>query len=281
MSNFSKMLLITILTAAASLPVFAQCHSSGENQTVAASPSQPTITDSPDTIAPGVGEAEYGWQRAWFGDGTRASSSGVLYKFGVFCNFEFRTYFTPWETASGPGQSAASGIGDTWMTGQYRFHPQTRNLPALSIQYTLKQPTANSQDGLGSGLRDQIIAISAGKDYKQTSFNFETKYMLFGQSDNQPISRYQEYSLNATHALIRHFSLTGEVYADTHSSTNNPGLVSTLWSIGYSPNARMVFDAGIDVGLTHGAPDKRVFAGVSYAIGDFYKALRHPHTTSD
>jgi hypothetical protein len=281
MPRFITLLLIVLLASAASLPALAQCHSTGENQTVAASPSQPTITDSPDTIALGVGEVEYGWQRAWFGGGAQASSSGVLYKFGVFCNFEFRTYLTPWETASGPGQSAASGIGDTWMTGQYRVHAQTRNLPALSIQYTLKQPTADSHDGFGSGQRDHIIAISAGKDFKQTSFNFETKYVLFGQSGNQAISRYQEYSLNATHALIRHFSLTSEIYGDTRSSAHEPGLVSTLWSIGYSPNPRMVFDAGIDLGLTHGAPNKRVFAGVTYAIGDFYKGLRHPHSTSD
>jgi len=167
------------------------------------------------------------------------------------------------------------------MTGQYRFHAQTRDLPALSIQYTLKQPTADSQNGLGSGQRDQIVAISAGKDFKQTSFNFETKYLLFGQSDNQAISRYQEYSLNATHGLVRHFSLTTEIYGDTLSSTHQPGLLSTLWSLSYSPNPRMVFDAGIDLGLTRGAPNKRVFAGVTYAIGDFYKALRHQHSSSD
>jgi len=281
MPNFSKILLIVLLTTAASLSAFAQCHSSEANQAVAASPSQPTITDSPDTIAPGVGEVEYGWRRAWSGGGAQASSSGVLYKFGVLCNIEFRTYFVPWETASAPGQPAASGIGDTWMTGQYRFHVQTRNLPALSMQYTLKQPTADSQDGTGSGQRDHIIAISAGKDFKQTSFNFETKYLLFGQPNHQAFSRYQEYSLNATHGLVRHFSLTSEIYGDTRSSTHQPGLVSTLWSIGYSPSARLVFDAGIDLGLTHGAPNKRVFAGVTYAIGDFYKALRHPQSTSD
>ena len=153
----------------------------------------------------------------------RPAAPACFTNLASLCNFEFRTYFTPWETASGPGQSAASGIGDTWMTGQYRFHAQTRNLPALSIQYTLKQPTADSQNGLGSGQRDHIIAISAGKDFKQTSFNFETKYMLFGQSNNQPFSRYREYSLNATHALMRHFSLTSEIYADTRSSTNERG----------------------------------------------------------
>jgi hypothetical protein len=281
MLRLTKFLLICLCVAAASLPAFAQCKSGAEDQTVAASPSQPTITDSPDTIATGIAQLEYGWQRAWLGGGEQASGSGVLYKMGVFCNFEFRTYFTPWESASGPGQPGVSGIGDTWITGQYRFHRQTGNLPALAVHYTLKQPTADSRDGFGSGQRDHIIAMSAGKDFRGTSYNFETKYMLFGQPNHQVFTRYHEYSLNATHALIPHFALTGEIYADTRSSANDPGLVSNLWSMGYSPNPRLVFDAGMDFGLTHGAPNKRVFAGVTYALGDFYKSLRHQRQASD
>jgi hypothetical protein len=281
MRTLTLTLLIGVCLAGISSPLSAQCKTGGEEPVVAASPSQPVVTDSPDTIGTGVGELEYGWQRAWLGAGADASGSGTMFKMGVFCNFEFRTYFTAWQSSSVAAGPAVEGIGDTWLTGQYRFHRQSRELPALAVHYTFKQPTADSQLGLGSGQRDQIVAISAGKDFRQTSFNFETKYIRLGQPGGEAASRYQEYSFNATRALMRNFSLTGEIYSDTRHSAGGPGLVSTLWSIGYSPNARLVFDTGIDVGLTHGAPDKRFFAGVSYALGDLYKPLRHHRPPSD
>jgi hypothetical protein len=281
MRTLTLTLLIAVCLAGISSPSFAQCKTGGEEPVVAASPSQPVVTDSPDTIGIGVGELEYGWQRAWLGGGADASSSGTMFKMGVSCNFEFRTYFTAWQSSTVAPTAAVEGIGDTWLTGQYRFHRQSRELPALAVHYTYKQPTADSQLGLGSGQRDQIVAISAGKDIGETSFNFETKYIRLGQPSGATASRYQEYSFNATHALVRNFALTGEIYSDTRHSAGGPALVSTLWSIGYSPNARLVFDSGIDVGLTHGAPDKRYFAGVSYALGDLYKPLRHHRPSSD
>ena len=282
MRTFTLALLIGVCLAGIDSPAFAQCKSGGEEPVVAASPSQPVVTDSPDTIATGVGELEYGWQRAWLGGGgSSASASGTMFKMGVFRNFEFRTYFTAWQTSSVAAEPVVEGIGDTWLTGQYRFHRQSRELPALALHYTLKQPTADAQLGLGSGARDQIVAISAGKDYRQTSFNFETKYIRLGEPDHQTASRCEEYSFNATHNVIRNFALTGEIYSDTRHSAGGAGLVSTLWTIGFSPKPRLVFDTGIDVGLTHGAPDKRFFAGVSYALGDLYKPLRHHRQPSD
>jgi hypothetical protein len=37
---------------------------------------------------------------------------------------------------------------------------------------------------------------------------------------------------------------------------------------------RLVVDGGIDVGITHGAPQKRFFAGVTYSITNIYKDLK-------
>src|SRR5580704_8328085 len=205
----------------------------------------------------------------------RRRGSGVLFKMGLICNFEFRAFFTAWQSAVIPPQYPVDGIGDTWFTGQYRVHRQSAKAPAFSIQYTFKQPTADSRKGLGSGQRDHIVAMSAGKDFEGFSFAFETKYILFGKADSEPFSRRQEYSLEASHDLVRHLSLTGEIYGDTRSSTGEPGIVSSLWALSYSPKPRVIFDSGMDFGVTHGAPSKRFFAGVSYALGDVYKALRH------
>jgi hypothetical protein len=275
MRNLASMVLFGCCLAGGALPALAQCKGDADDQTITPSPSQPTVTDSPDPIAKGVAALEYGWQQDWIGGEARVRGSGVLFKMGLICNFEFRAFFTAWQSAVIPPQYPVDGIGDTWFTGQYRVHRQSAKVPALSIQYTFKQPTADSRKGLGSGQRDHIVAMSAGKDFEGFSFAFETKYILFGKADSEPFSRRQEYSLEASHDLVRHLSLTGEIYGDTRSSTGEPGIVSSLWALSYSPKPRVIFDSGMDFGVTHGAPSKRFFAGVSYALGDVYKALRH------
>lgn len=254
----------------------AQCNSDEEK--VAASPSQPTTTDSPDTIAPGVLELETGWGRAWPGAGVRRNSVGAMYKFGVFCNFEFRNYFGGWQSQSASGQPLVSGVGDDWITGQYRFMRETHVLPSAAVHYTLKIPMASARDELGSGEKDHIVAVSAGKTVRHTTFNFQTKWTLLGQPRGAGFNRYEEYSANFTRSLTRHVALTGEVYGDTQIGPATPAFGSTLWSLSYSVNPRLVFDAGVDTGFTHGAPSKRMFAGVTYAVGDVYRSFRSGHT---
>jgi hypothetical protein len=201
-----------------------------------------------------------------------------MYKFGAFCNFEFRNYFGEWQSQSVPGQPSVSGIGDDWITGHYRFLRETTTLPSAAVHYTLKIPMASVRDGLGSGEKDHIVAVSAGKTIHHTSVNFETKWILLGQPQGGGFNRYEEYSANFTRSLTRHVALTGEVYGDTQSSPATPAFGSSLWSVGYSVNPRLVFDAGIDAGFTNGAPSKRFFAGVTYAVGDLYRSFHSRHT---
>lgn len=252
----------------------AECKS--EEGQVSASPSQPTATDSPETIAPGVLEVEAGWSRTWPGNGERRNLFGTMYKFGVFCNFEFRNYFGAWQSQSGPGQPALSGNGDDWMTTQYRFLAEKKSLPSVAVHYMLKIPMASVQNGLGSGEKDHMVAVSAGKTLRHTSLNFETKWILLGQPQGAGFTRYEEYSANFTRSLTRRVAITGEIYGDTQTSPAVPAFASSLWSLSYSIHSRLVFDAGIDAGFTHGAPNKRFFAGISYAVGDLYRSLR-PH----
>jgi len=253
---------------------WAQCKS--DDGGVTASPSQPVATDSPETIAPGVLEVEMGWGRAWPGGGQRRNSFGTMYKFGAFCNFEFRNYLSAWQSQSVPGQPSVSGNGDDWMTVQYRFLRETKSLPSVASHYMLKIPMASVGDGAGSGEKDHMVAISAGKTVRHTSFNFEAKWILLGQPKGAGFERYEEYSANFTRSLTKHVTITGEAYGDTQSSATTAGFGSSLWYVGYSVNPRLVFDAGIDAGFTHGAPNKRIFAGVTYAVGDLYRAMR-PH----
>ena len=71
--------------------------------------------------------------------------------------------------------------------------------------------------------------------------------------------------------LDEQWSLTGEVYW-IGASSENPLIVSNLWALGYKVSPRLVLDAGLDVGISHGAQKLSLFAGLT--VGMF--RLRRP-----
>jgi hypothetical protein len=42
----------------------------------------------------------------------------------------------------------------------------------------------------------------------------------------------------------------------------------------YQQNPRLVLDAGFDIGVSHDAPRKRAFVGVTYALANVYSWMR-------
>jgi hypothetical protein len=166
-------------------------------------------------------------------------------------------------------------VGDIWYSGQYRFVTQKKPTPSISIIYAAKEPTASVTKGLGSGRLDQLVALSVGKPFGKMYWNFESKWIFSGRQDNSGIDQNTETSLNLARSISRRFGIVVEVYSDTQKNSATPGFASTLWEVQYSVNARLILDSGIDIGITNGAPHKRVFVGVSYAVGDLYSALRH------
>jgi hypothetical protein len=51
----------------------------------------------------------------------------------------------------------------------------------------------------------------------------------------------------------------------------NERIVSNLWAVAYKVSKRLVLDAGVDVGLTQGAPRFTVFTGLTVGLGRFRK----------
>lgn len=252
-----------------------QCPHVDGNHPIAASPTRPLITDGADVIDIGVMEVETGWTSAWPGGGVRQDSFGSLYKMGLFCNFEFRAFGNAFEGQMNPGGGNVSGKGDVWYSGQYRFLNQTKKLPSLAMIYAAKQPLASVTDGLGSGKVDHLVALAALKTYGKMTYGFESKAIFSGQQVGSGHDKNAEVSFFFTRPLIHKTAIVGEIYGDTEKNASTPGFASNLWALQYNFNSRLVFDAGIDVGITNGAPHKRAFGGVSYAVSDLYKALRH------
>jgi hypothetical protein len=238
-----------------------------------ANPNRPTVANPADITQYGVLEIEYGWDRTSFGAGERLGDLVGLLKFGLLCDVELRWLTTSAliENRQAGGQT---GIGDNWFGPQVRFYRQTAHVPSLAFSYAVKAPTASTMKGLGSGRVDHQFTFLASKDIHSVHFDFNTAYFLIGRPGPSGFDSFWQINLSFSRTIHGSLGFTGEFYGDTELNAQNPAFASSLWAVTYNISPRLVVDGGIDVGLTHGAPQKRFFAGVTYSITNIYKDLK-------
>jgi hypothetical protein len=240
---------------------------------IAANPNRPTVANPADITQYGVLELEYGWDRLWPEDGSRQMSLGGLLKFGLLCDVELR-----WNTTSFLSQTDASGthrsFGDNWLGPQIRIYRQTKRVPTLSFAYSVKIPSATTEDGLGTGRVDHGFTFLASKDVAQFHFDFNATQFLIGRPNASGFDTNQQLNLAFSHVLRGKLQVTGEFYGDTQLNQSTPAFASSLWALTYTVVPRFVIDSGFEAGLTSGGPHRHAFVGATYSIANLYPGWR-------
>jgi hypothetical protein len=245
---------------------------------IVANPNRPTVANPADITQYGVLELEYGWDRTSLGAGARLTDLTGLLKFGLLCDVELR-----WNTTSVLVENAQAGgqtgFGDNWFGPQIRFYRQTKHVPTLALSYAVKAPTASRAKGLGSGRVDHSFTFLASKDVLGTHFDFNATYFLIHRAAGPGFDSNYQFNLSLAHPIKGRLAFTGEFYGNTELNSVTPGFASTLWALTFAIKPRLVIDAGIEIGLSHGAPQQHFFVGVTYAIANLYSAM-HPRRNS-
>jgi hypothetical protein len=249
----------------ASTPVESTCHGSA----VSSVPSRPTVTSATDTTLCGVVELEYGLERQWPGGGAnRDDLSGGL-RFGLTHNLDFH-----WDSGvfvhlmNGDGDR--TGYGDNWLGLRYRFLGQTKHRPSLGLFYQAKIPSASAVLGFGSGQVDHSISFLASKDVGKVHFDFNAIELLAGRQTAPGFDHDTGFALATWLPLTPRLSGVFEPYGYTLLNQSSPAFASAMVGFNYKLQPRLYLDAGLDVGVTHYAPNKRVFVGITYAIANLY-----------
>jgi len=235
-------------------------------------PSRPTVTSATDTTQCGVVEIEYGLERQWPGGGAnRDDLSGGL-RFGVTPNLDLH-----WSSSAFlhvmDDSGNRTGFGDTWIGLRYRFLKQTKLRPSMGVLYSAKVGSARL--GLGGTDRvDHAIAFLASKDVHRVHFDFNLIPQWAGRAGASGFDYNTGLALSSAIPVTRRWGLVAEGYGYTSLNEENPAFASIMLGCTYAASSRLVFDSGTDVGATSGAPRKRAFVGVTYAIGNVYSWMR-------
>lgn len=244
---------------------------------IVANPNRPTVADPADITQYGVLEVEYGYYRVMGPQRERGNNLVGLFKFALLCNLEIR-----WDTDTLLRQTVngvtQTGFGDNALGFEYRFHHQSKFVPALSIGYSLTFPSASVAKGLGTGKYDHEIRLYVSKDILGTHFDYNAAYIFMGRTVGGGTDQFSQMNLAFSHPIYKKLQFTGEFYGNLFFNNSAPAFVDGLWAFTYAIKPRLVVDSGIDHALTAGAPFRRgYFVGVTYSIADIYKAMgRHP-----
>ena len=243
------------------------------NTTVTSVPARPTVTFATDVTQCGVVEFEYGLERQWPGRGADRDDLTGGIRFGITPNLDFHwasSDFVHLNDANG----GRTGFGDTWLGLRYRFLKQRKYVPSIGAYYAAKIPSASIALGLGSGQVDHSITFLASKDIRRFHFDLNVIELLIGRPDAPGSDHNTGFAFATWVPITRRFNLVLEPYGYTALNQSTPAFASTTLGFNFKVKPSLYLDTGLDMGVTSGAPQRRVFIGFTYAAANVYAWLR-------
>lgn len=153
-----------------------------------------------------------------------------------------------------------NGIADTELRLKYRWIDEKDWRPAFATIGILKFPTASESKSLGSGKTDFGINMAVTKDLSKTLvLNLNLGYTFVGEKG---ANGEFNCSMAAQFVLTNKWALVGEIVVlnnlnGRHRDDSVSGLIGTYYLI----TDKIIWDAGVGLGLNKAAPDFRVTTG--------------------
>jgi hypothetical protein len=156
-----------------------------------------------------------------------------------------------------------NGLGDTELKLKYRPVDEKVWRPAFAITGTLKIPTASKKRGLGSGQTDFGINTIVTKNLsKRIALHLNLGYTFIGEDkvDNELNS-----SLGGQFILTEKLALVGEiVHVNNLNGRQGDDPLSGLIGTYYLITDKIIWDAGLEIGMSKAAPDFRLTTGITF-----------------
>ena len=119
-----------------------------------AAPTRPVESSSPDPVQVGVFQVELGWQHSRVTEAVRGDAFVNLIKLGVWCGAEVAWSGNSFMRSADENEST-SGVGDNYLTGQYRLLYATKptNTENLAAAKQQMEGPAGENRGVEGGSR--------------------------------------------------------------------------------------------------------------------------------
>lgn len=225
---------------------------------------RPLSTEDAGIVAKGKFELELGGDHIKCRCHVRENCLGFVLKYGVTGRLDFGIEM-PFLLLKPVKGRSEGGISDLAIGFKYCFLEGRDRIPALALRADIRLPTGDQNKELGSGTIDYLLlGIATGARGPATAhFNIGC---VFSHDPNSGagVEKVLCYGMALEYSLGERFGLVGEIQGET-----NPGLqisaapLCTLGGMTYELKPGMVFDVGLNLGLTQANPRYTLTVGLT------------------
>lgn len=161
--------------------------------------------------------------------------------------------------------SSSSGLGDVILRGRYYLIEETSSIPLIALTARVKMPTASADDGLGTGEFDEGLGVELTKKLSARWRGFvDGGYTFIGDPEGVNFRNRWWYDIGAGYDVNQdlNVSLYYEEYRAVVDTVNNAR--DLFFSGLFKPTSALRCSGGFLVGLSNGAPNYGLTAGLSY-----------------
>lgn len=190
---------------------------------------------------------------------TTALNTGIIWKrldFGIEVPY---LWLRPDE------EENADGFGDLEARFKFRFYDETEKIPALAVKIGVKTETGDANKDLGTGKVDFMVDFIAEKGVGRLTLYGNAGYNYRGDPAEEEEYDLVNLSVAGQFEVNEKFFLIAEISAEIATEDideDNP--VEALLGARYKLPTETLLSAAVTAGLTDGAPDYKVTAGLTH-----------------
>jgi hypothetical protein len=158
------------------------------------------------------------------------------------------------------------GVGDVTLGARRRVREQHEDEPSLALQAAVKIPTADADEGLGSGELDLLLAGILSRDEGVKSSTLYYQLGLLGESGDQGIDLEHLLTAAFSQSIDERLGLFAEVAGVWSPEQERSGAYLVLGAT-WAPSAVAVVDVAAQFGFGDDAEDLVLVIGLSRALG--------------
>ena len=160
------------------------------------------------------------------------------------------------------------GIGDLVLGVKWQFVRRDDWIPRQALAPSVKFPTADDEHGLGSGVTDYDLTWIASKSLgKRSGAHLNLGYSFIGEPEGEGAGDVIHYGIAADYLHSDVLQWVGEIFAESELLSGTGPIVQCGAGLRRSISDSLIFDAAGWAGLSSGAPDFTVTAGLTWVFG--------------
>ncbi len=234
-------------------------------------PARPTVSNPAEFQKPGVLQLESGYNANLHASGVSSEQdTPIAIRFAASSRVLLEADIDAVISQTATGQEKVAGFGDCQFGIQTVLLHEHQTSPGVALAYYIKTPTASSTNGLGTGRVDHNFIALVSKTVDRTTLDLNAICFLAGRTSGKGHTLSGQGAFAVSEALTKRFGVQGEISGFSRNDEQRGAMVG-LSVATYQVNERLVLDAGVRFGLTHGAPSTGFVAGMTVGVSDLYR----------